>query len=144
LLQAPHPQVSLQIRKPQRCQPGRPPRLPPRPVVCGGPTASILLRGSLAGSAQPMVVQPLSDGLRVGAQLAGDPRQRPCLLDYPVGQVGVEAGKAELGGALGEALLGGTALVGAAVRMGNVDERLWPGPGRSRSGCRGAAGCTIP
>jgi hypothetical protein len=67
----------------------------------------------VAAAAQPAAVQPVPDGLGVDAQLAGDLRQRPGLPDHAVGQVGVQAWKAELDDARPEALVGGVAVVGA-------------------------------
>jgi hypothetical protein len=62
-----------------------------------------------------VAVQPVPDRIPVHAQLVGDLGEWPPLPGHAVSQVGVQAGEAELGGTLGEALVSGpAALVGGA------------------------------
>ncbi len=115
LLKAPHPQVGLQVREPKLGQPSRPPRLRARPEPRRRQLAAVALCRGVAAAAQLTAVQPVPDGLFVDAQLAGDLRQRPCLLRHPVGQVGRQVGEAKLDGATGEALVGSVAALVSAV-----------------------------
>src|SRR6266536_3269179 len=83
------------------------------PARVGGSASGLL------GAAQPVAVQTVPDGVPVNSQLVGDLGKRPRLLGNAGNQVGVQAGEAELGGALGEVLVGGaTALVGGAEPAG--------------------------
>ena len=82
----------------------RPVRRLPRASACG------LRRGGW-----PIAVQPICDRVLVDAKFAGDLRKWPGLPGHAVAQICLEVGEAELGGALGEALVGGAAaLTGAA------------------------------
>ncbi len=80
-------------------------------------TSAGRLACGLPGAAQPVVVQPVPDGIPVDAQLAGDLDELPPLLGHAVSQVGVQAGKAELRGPLGEALVGGAAAPAGAADL---------------------------
>jgi hypothetical protein len=78
------------------------------------------------GAGQPIAVQPVPDRIPVHAQLLGDLGERPRPRGDAVGQIRPKVGEAELGGTLGEVLVGGPApLAGAAdLPRGAVDAGL--------------------
>ena len=117
--------------EPKRCQPGRPPCLPRARLRWAARRLPARCAGGLAGAAQPAAVQPVPDGLRIGAQLAGDLGERPRLPGHAVGEVGLQAGEAEPGGLLGEVLVdeaadhvdGGVQLAGERARLASCWQR---------------------
>src|SRR6266540_4677541 len=78
----------------------------PMPVYAVDRSATRRVSGlsacGLRGVAQPVAVEPVPDGVPVDPELAGDLGERPRLLGHAVNQIGLQAGEAELGGALGE------------------------------------------
>jgi hypothetical protein len=71
------------------------------------------------------VVQQAPQGAAGSAKLAHHLRQRPRLGDQPVQQVGPDALEAELGGAGGDALVGGVlALVGQLLAAGRLGDAV--------------------
>jgi hypothetical protein len=95
-------------------------------IVVSAPGEGGRLACGLAGAAEAMALQSIPDGVLMDAQLVSHLNERPRALGHAIGQVCPKVSEAELGGALGEALVGGAAaLAGAAdLRWGAVDAGL--------------------